>query len=48
MGRWWGGFGSGGGGSEPGVDCLIDEMQDLVNNGWKHLQWTLSHLNIAL
>ncbi|KAG0135435.1 cryptococcal mannosyltransferase 1-domain-containing protein [Tuber indicum] len=25
------------GGSEPGVDCLIDEMQVLVDNGWKHL-----------
>ena len=25
------------GGNEPGVDCLIDEMQVLVDNGWKHL-----------
>ena len=25
------------GGSEPGVDCLIDEMQVLADNGWKHL-----------
>ncbi|KAG0639900.1 cryptococcal mannosyltransferase 1-domain-containing protein [Tuber brumale] len=25
------------GGSEPGADCLIDEMQVLVHNGWKHL-----------
>ena len=31
-----GGEGSGVGGSEPGVDCLIDEMQVLVDNGWKH------------
>lgn len=23
--------------SERGVDCLIDEMQVLVSNGWKHL-----------
>ena len=26
-----------GGGSESGVDCLIDEMQVLVEIGWKHL-----------
>ena len=25
------------GGIEPGVDCLIDEMQVLVDNGWKNL-----------
>jgi len=30
----------GGEGDEPGVRCLIDEMQVLVDNGWKHLEWT--------
>ena len=36
------GEGSGVGGNAPGVDCLIDEMQVSVDNGWKHLEWALS------
>ena len=32
-----GGEGEGVRGREPGVDCLIDERQVLVDNGWKHL-----------
>ena len=38
MGEWeGGGEGSGVWGGEAGVDFLIDEMQVLVDNGWKHL-----------
>ena len=25
------------GGTEPGIDCLVDEMQILADNGWKHM-----------